>query len=317
MLDSHGLERIIVVPRNGYANRLQAWASSAILAAELDVPVKVLWEPEPVAPATAEQLFSPTLLRTSFIESSEVTEVLGRPHTDWPRYLNVERDVVVLAGHDLGEQHFMPELLETLVREPLPRLLVIIAGGKFHLPDSTNFELQRRVFYSRIDWSEAIRDRVDLLRADHHEYLGLHIRQTDRSITAPTAKRIRAALAELHMRTGIASLLVAADTDEARQHWQNTAIKLGLEPWTSDAREYSRSQAAAGIDAIVDWHLLGGARALVYPAASSFGEEAAVVTGNKTACIALDASRRLQHFRASLGVGRSVLSYPLRRMGRQ
>lgn len=42
----HHLDRIVVVPRNGYVNRLQGWASAAILAAQLDASLHVLWEPE-------------------------------------------------------------------------------------------------------------------------------------------------------------------------------------------------------------------------------------------------------------------------------
>ena len=47
---------VVVFPRNGYANRLQAWASAAIVL-EWGAPLKVCWEEEAVCPANASSLF--------------------------------------------------------------------------------------------------------------------------------------------------------------------------------------------------------------------------------------------------------------------
>ena len=312
---THHLERIIVVPRNGYANRLQAWASAAILGAELDVPVSVLWEPQPVATASAEDLFAARVVQRSFIDGPRVEAAFGVAHESLPRYLHVDRErrVVSLAGHDLGEQVFMDRLGWALADDCRPHTLLIIAGGKFHLPDSDAFTRQRAAFYSMLEWSEPISHRVSHLLADRSAYLGLHIRQTDRSSTAPRPRAIGAALDALAVETGLESLFIAADTEPAREEWRSIAASHGFTPWTSDAAAFDRTAVEAGIDALVDWIVLGHARAMVYSAASSFGEEAAVATGHADDCRALTASptrRRLREARTELA---TIVRMPVRR----
>lgn len=314
MAIEHVLERIIVVPRNGYVNRLQAWASAAILGAELDVPVQVLWEPEPIAPASGTDLFADYRVRAPFVDSAAVTELLGHPHVETPRYLTVDADrrLVVLAGHDRGEQAFMAEVVRVLDHPCRPRALVIIAGGKFHLPEATSFERQRKIFYDGLAWHPSITERVEAELAQHQSYLGLHIRQTDRSREAPTARALRSALAELRDANEQRSLFIAADTIEAHDHWASVTRSLGFQPWRVDAVEFDRSRVGAGRDAMVDWILLGRAQAIVYSQASSFGEEAAVATGNAEACIALSANASRQRLRDGLGLARAALTYPSR-----
>ena len=156
------LRRVIVVPRNGYANRLQAWASSAILAAELDASLEVCWEPEAAAAAPASDLFAPQLIDRQFIADSHLARDLGTATADLPRYLTLDRDrgLIVLAGHDRGEQAFMSELIDLLGHACSPHTLVIVAGGKFHLPDGGDFVMQRRVFYQRLQWSPQVDSQV-------------------------------------------------------------------------------------------------------------------------------------------------------------
>lgn len=310
----HSLERIVVVPRNGYVNRLQAWASANILGAELDVPVRVLWETEPVAPAGATLLFSDRLLHSSFIEPDVVTELAGTPHAALPRYLTVDRDrrLVVLAGHDQGEQAFMDRLGPALADECHPQTLLVIAGGKFHLPEATDFARDRAFFYSRVDWSDPITSRVHALAPVHSGYLGLHIRETDRSLTAPTPRAALDATTRLSEQLGLTSVFVCADTEHALERATDQLGQRGLAPWSADHSNLDRLDPASGQEAIVDWVLLGRSRALVYSAQSSFGQEAAVATGHDVDCVPLSASPTRQVLRA----GATLARHGLARLGR-
>lgn len=294
------IERVVIVPRNGYVNRLQAWASAAILAAELDAPLEMHWEPEPIAPARAEDLFDITRLSTTLIDEAATTAITGQPHAVLPRYLTVdtERQCIVLAGHDLGEQHFMASL-SAMLREYRARSLVIIAGGKFALPGSNTFDRQRQIFYDRIAWQADIASAVADARQRHATYLGLHIRQTDRSLEAPTQRSIRRALEQLRDRNVTRSLFVCADTENGRDSWAAIARGLGMDPWSAQATDFDRGMVQAGRDAMVDWILLGKAQASVFSAASSFAQEAAVASGRASDCLSLTASDGLQAFRRS------------------
>lgn len=308
------LERVIVVPRNGYANRLQAWASSEILGAQLDVPVSVLWQPEPVAPAKALDLFSPALVSRAFIDDETFTGLVGRRHEDLPRYLTIEGDTIVLAGHDRGEQVFMTDLVPLLATSPKTRTLVVIAGGTFHLPSDEDFIRQRSVFYRNLAWSAALDDRFHAAMADHTSFVGLHIRETDRSRQAPTPRAIRAALEHVRGDSTTRDLFIAADTAHARERWGAESARLGFRPWSLADADLDRSSVVGGLDALTDWRVLASTEALVYPAASTFSREAAIASGHHDQSIALTSTPVRQRVRALRDLGRSVLTFPARRL---
>ncbi|MCF8526187.1 MAG: hypothetical protein K9G24_01755 [Candidatus Nanopelagicales bacterium] len=309
------LDHVIVVPRNGYINRLQAWASSAILAAELHVPLSVAWEPEPVAPAALTDLFIPDRPGVSLISAAALRSCVGMDHDLLDRYLWVDesRRLVVLAGHDRGEQAFMPSLAAALGHPCEPTTLLIIAGGKFHLQGTTGFEEQRRLFYRRLPWSTAVSSRTQAALAGRDDFIGLHIRETDRAVTAPTRREVRDAIVTLADRTGVTSVFIAADSVSARLRWLEEVATVGLEGWSASEPELDRSSARAGVDAMVDWRLLGLSMGVVYSRESSFGEEAAIAVDAGRTSIPLSAGQARQRSRMAVALGRSAVGYPHRR----
>lgn len=308
------VERVLVVPRNGYANRLQAWASSAGIATALQAKLTVVWEPEAIAPARAADLFDMAVLKETFTDGSAVSALTGLPHDLLPRHLTVlpKQSVVILAGHDRGEQAFMSELRDVLA-STRARNLVIIAGGAFWLPSQERTAAaQRSAFYQDLPWSPLIRDRVAGLLTARPPYLGLHVRQTDRSREAPRARALRHALEEAAERTGCTSVFIAADTSRAREQWSTVAGELGLAPWTSGFVNLDRSQEVAGVDAMVDWIILGRAQAVIHTSTSSFGREAAVATGQEGAIRGCQASKPLQATRRVGELAMALATYPSR-----
>jgi hypothetical protein len=311
------LDRVIVVPRNGYANRLQAWASSAILAAQVDASLEVCWEPEAAAAAPASALFAPFLVDGQFITEPELASQVGTTPADIPRYLTLhaERGLITLAGHDRGEQVFMPELVDLLGHPCSPRTLVIVAGGKFHLPGTGDFVTQRRVFYQGLAWSPEIDAGVTDALAQRPSFSALHVRQTDRSSEAPPRHAITRGLRALAATAAPRSLFIAADTNEGREQWQRTSAALGFEPWTRVHVDLDRADPRAGVDALVDWRLLSCADAIVHPRASTFSEEAAVASGHHERAIPLIASPARQRVRHATALARSAATYPRRHWG--
>lgn len=316
--DKPSLERVIVVPRNGYLNRLQAWASTAILAAHYDAPIRVLWEWEEIAPAQAGELFSTSLVDSTFIERGELDALLTGPHELLPRYLTMmpELGVAVLAGHDKGEQAFMSEVEMIIARETWLKTLVIIAGGKFRVSGTANFDRQREVFYRQLRWSDSIETKVQNALTDRGAFNALHLRGTDHALTAPTPRQVREALKTLRNRSNIPGLFIAADTAETRARWHATAQSLGFEPWSVMGISLERTQSGAGIDALVDWRLLGSSEALVYSAISTFAEEAAVASGHLNRALPLTASPSTQRWRRLGRHVRSAVTYPRRKLSR-
>ena len=293
------LQQVVVVPWNGYVNRLQAWASASILAQGLGTELRVAWETEPVAPADASTLFSPSLMSESFVSLDYVSDLLDRPHSEMPRYLTINKSkgVAFLAGHDRGEQYFMEELLYELQTQPAIATLVIVAGGKFYSPYEQEFTSKRRTFYQQVSWHSEIQDLYLNTRLPGAEYLGLHIRETDRSREAPTQRSLTRAVRHLAEELKIENILVTGDTDSARSRWFDQLENLGLSPWVSAATNFNRGERESAREAIADWLLLGRSEAIIYSAQSSFGQEAAIMTTYPEQCRGLQAPRATQRFR--------------------
>ena len=308
------VDQVVIVPRNGLANRLQAWASAAILAAEWDVPLKVVWETEPAMPAEAADLFAPHVVRRWFSDPGLVTSLTGSAHSTLPRYLTRAGRALVLAGHDRGEQAFMPEVVDALGTVEESTALVLIAGGKFHLPGNQDFTRQRGLFYRELTWSDAVDTRFDSGVQGRGPYSGLHIRQTDRSLEAPTRRMIREGLRQLRDEVRERDLFIAADTDEALASWAERSTQLGFTPWSLSGVDRSRTQVEAVIAAAADWRVLSGATGLVHPAVSTFSGEAAVASGHPEHAIALEASSGIQRMRSLGALVRSALTFPARRL---
>jgi hypothetical protein len=311
----HSLTRIVVIPRNGYINRLQAWASASILARTLSVPLQVLWEPQPAAAAPADALFAGEPDAGTFISADEATTLLGQPHDELPRLLTVlpERRLVVLAGHELGEQAFMDTLPAALAHDCRPETLVVIAGGKFCLPaDEATFVGQRAAFYQGIDWAPAIAEAVDAHVREHPDYLALHLRYTDRAFQAPLKGSILRALDTMREQSDLRDLFIAADSARTSADWIASAEGRGFAPWSTSVSSFDRTAAEAGLPAMIDWLLLSHSRSLVYFSASSFAEEAAVATGTFDTCGGLPPSRIRHDVLTVREYARSALTYPAR-----
>ena len=308
MLHYSGLKRVVVVPRNGYLNRLQAVASASVIASGMGVPLYFTWETEEVAPAQADDLLSLAQSGISALDPKQLSALIGRSHVDMPRYLTVDEEngVAFLAGHDQGEQAFMSRLQDILRTSPAIHDLVIVAGGKFHFPVETDFDSKRRDFYSGIRWHPEIENRVEQFPKRENPYLGLHIRETDRSRQAPRLKDIERNLVDLAMQCNIKDVFIAADTELALHEWSTRVSELGLLPWISDTTNFNRSESGAARDALVDWRLLGGAQAIIYSAESSFGQEAAVMTAHPEWSRGLQARAGLRFMRDAQRIATSL-----------
>lgn len=306
------VEQVVVVPRNGLANRLQAWASAAILAAEWDVPLKVVWETEPAMPATAADLFAARVVERFFTDPDLVTSLAGAPHAELPRYLSRSGQALVLAGHDRGEQVFMVELMKRVRASRTEVNVVIIAGGNFHVPESTDPEHRRGLFYRELTWSDTVMRRVLECHEAFDQYVALHIRQTDRSLEAPTSRAIRRALGELRQFLPERSLFIAADTAVGQERWAREALSLGFIPWSLPRITRQRSRVEGAIDAAADWVLLSRAQASVHAAASTFSVEAAIASGRPERSIPLAAKASTQRFRSAVKLAHSMVRYPQR-----
>lgn len=290
---------VVVRPLSGYANRLQAIVSGALLAEDLDTELLVCWDESEVAPVPASTVLGPAWCSAHLRSAQEVVARFGVDPRDVPPYLSVRDNlkVVTLAGLDLGEQHFMPALREVLQRAPETRAVVLSAGGKFTLSgdavlrsdQDADFRGRRYEAYAELPLHPDI-EAGAAVAALRQPFVGLHLRYSDRSTQTPWPRQIAPALHQVANSAETRSVFIASDTPSQRERWSDRVDRLGLEPWSADPGSYPRSDPRSAIGALVDWRILTRSQALVYFAASSFAEEAAVASGNYDRSVGLEAS---------------------------
>ena len=311
----HALDRIVVMPVNGYINRLQAWASAAILGEELGVPVSVLWLPEAgVAPADPQSLFSADLLSSIFIESEHAPH--GAPTTinavQPGLHADVLSGVVTLAGRERGEQHYVDDLMSLLSEDGRLRTLVIAAGGLFWIGNEVDFNARRRAFYRSLDWHPDITTEVARQIGDRKRFLALHSRRTDRSGEVATDRSLHDALRGLALSSRISSLFIAADSPEGRTHWRQVARSEGLDAWDNGAAPLDRTVAEAGRGALIDWLVMTKSAGVIYSTASTFGREAVVAGNLEGSSIGLEPSAKVRRARILRTWLIAAMTYPRR-----
>ena len=302
--------RVVVVPMSGYVNRLQAIASSAIVADRFNAELLVCWTDVNVTPAPAAEVFSPDFVEQHVIEPKTFRDVTGMMPAEVATYLTVSGDVVTLAGSDKGEQVFMPRLQAVLEQSPQPVTLVFSAGGNFSFSDPETAITERGDWYRRFTLSNVVESRVEEILNDRSSFIGVHLRYTDRSHEAPLEKEIHRAIFRQVELLSTDSVFIASDTIKARDKLCKKLEMAGLKPWSAEVvlDKVDRNEAAVG--ALVDWKVLGHAQSSVFFAASSFGHEAAVMAGSLGTSIALP-GHAIQRFRSrAKELSGNLVNYP-------
>ena len=317
------IERVLVYPRSGYSNRLQAMASSAILAKRLGADFRVCWETEDVVPDGPEMTFDQGYCAAVMVTPEHCRNEWGIVREEMPRYFHSlpERGLIVLAGHDRGEQAFMPELRSALSAVTPSTTLVIIAGGQFFLDSDASpsvdwqagFRRERHEYYSHTPLNPAIESAARTELASRGPFIGLHLRYTDRAHQTPFDGEIRDALQAASRESGIVDVFVATDNRATREKWSAELLNMGLRPWSVDHGSWDRSVSGSGHAALVDWRILTRAERLVYFAESTFAEEAAVASDGYSLSTPLGANAIRSTWVRTQEFARNIVTYPARR----
>lgn len=312
------VDTVLLYPRSGYANRFQAMASSMLLAQDLGAEFRVCWEPDAGASASMEQVFAPDFVLDHSIDTAGAERLGDFSANSIPRGVTRTASTISVAGLDLGEQALMPGLRSSL--EHGARTIVISAGGRFDwtagaelTPDQRrSFEARRRSLYRSWPWHDRIRDLTETARLDRPPYVGVHLRYSDRNREAPWRRSIAPAVTTVARQAGVTDVFVASDTAMERRRWLEELGSRGWNAWSSGLEQQPRADPASVLGAIVDWRLLASSQGVVYFAASSFGEEAAVAAGDTALSIGLPASAARRQTMIVDEYARAALTYPRR-----
>ena len=310
------LRRVVIVPRNGYVNRLQAITSAQAVAHSLGATLGIGWERQQAAPVDVGAVLDLRAVKAEFLDLA--SSLPGAMQADGvPVGITRGSDgVVSLAGGMAGEQVLMPALrreLEKGINE-----LVIVAGGKFWLPGGQHLTTQqadqfrsvRQELYSDLKLNAEIEGQASRVVSQlPARFLGLHLRYSDRNQQAPGRRSIREAL--ISLRDDVEGNVYIAGDDPSRvAEWRQWLDQHGCNTWTNETSQADVESRKA--NALVDWRILGAAHRLVYFAESSFGEEAAVASGYFDDSRGLECNRVRSTAVRGAGHFRNLVTYPSR-----
>lgn len=270
---------LVLIPKNGLGNRFRAMASGWSLARTLGRDFDVLWEPFDGSATQPEDLFQePEEFR--FISSEEAASRGIRSETV-PDYLIDQPELLSLRGYDKGEQNFIAEFLR--VAQAHPERPAVIAAGNFFHPKAGNqsrssARLDRLTRPDRVELLHTLRFREAILESatkvrPSTDYLGVHLRGTDRRKEAASPERlIRTALAT-GRRKRVKEIFICSDDADLRflaaKDLEKAGFDVFFDPFPPARRDVEGEQQAAA-----DFVNLMHASILVGPQASTFSTEA-------------------------------------------
>jgi len=311
------MRRVVIVPRNGYVNRLQALVSSQILARDIGAELELAWLDQPAAPSTVDSVLDVAGF-PGRLAGSEFSLPGGTQFDDVPVGITrIGESSLLVAGGLAGEQLLMPELRRELAGQT--RTLVIVAGGKFWLrgdvvlssTGAREFRLERQRAYQRLQLNALIEEQARKTIAQLPEnFIGLHLRFGDRNWQAPSQRRLRGTMHHLREHA-CRDVYVAGDDVQQTREWSTWLRNHDWHVWT-DSHDASSALSPRTPDALVDWRVLGAASRVIYFSESSFGEEAAVASGHYERSVALEPSRMRAVRLRCLWHARNALTYPSR-----
>jgi len=310
------VERVVIIPRNGYVNRLQALVSAQILAEELDASLGVAWIPQPAAPAVVSDVLENSVWDPNVIDASELLPDGITPDTVPIGVTQAPGRVLMLAGGINGEQVLMPQLREQIKQDS--NVIVIVAGGKFWLQgdkelsptQAANFRTLRRNKYAHLHLNDSIETAAQqFITGLPENYLGLHLRYSDRNPQAPLKRTIKQAVAEHREMSGNA-IFLCGDDPRRLDDWRDHLARRGWDV-RMNATSLGNTSSRRPASALVDWRILASSSRVIFFAESSFGEEAAVASGHFDESVGL----RPSQVRASAMRAAMLITYPARHWG--
>lgn len=279
------IERMIVVPVNGFGNRLRGLAAMVDLSTRLERPLLVHWPSGLGMPSDHRGVFDPST-PLEFIGADEFRVLTGRTLSQIHPYVSSEPSTrtTFLRADILGEQRFIADIIERESEATESRQLVVIAGNHFSPAVRHQDDAQIALAPSKQHLYRSLRFVPDVQAVLDAAVLptsfnALHLRFGDRSRGAPSDSDIWAAVAWVANSSTSSGLpwFVASDSREHLDRWVTRLQAHDLETVVLSDGERGRDRDSGIHLALAEWTMLSRADSLVYFRHSTFATEAAVL----------------------------------------
>ena len=270
---------LVVVPVNGYMNRLQAIVSGWLLATQLNYEFKIYWEPEINAPANPEEIFNADFVSDYFIDPTQWSIFTKLSYNNFPKYLTFSNEGIYIRGLDKGEHKLINRMFNSDFKNSF-RNIYIKGGSNFYstrLNDFSTFQISKRnLFHTNFFCSDLLKDFEKLNSILPSKYIGLHLRATDRIFEFPPEKKLLRIILEVSELTKIQDVFIATDNSTMLERWSELLRNNDLMVYSQTNITYDRTKFVSAKSAIFDWLALVGCTSLVNTGFSTFSEEAIV-----------------------------------------
>jgi hypothetical protein len=239
--------KLILEPVNGLMNRFRSIASAKILSEFTNREFLLNWVPEYVCNVNISDLVEDGFFNIGY---------------------NVNRHSCYYhSGPEKGsEQPFVGEMIST-DRE----IVYLLAGGNF-IPTGMGmmeFNNKKSDFYRSIPFVERIRNEYGDFFSKNNDYIGIHLRYTDRIEYSPTIEYVESIISDNET-----SIFICSDD---RNVLNNLKSKFGDRILTYDTTSLNRASIDGSQQAIIEWLILANSKKIYYSAGSSYSYEACFV----------------------------------------
>jgi hypothetical protein len=270
---------LIVLPVNGYMNRIQAIVSGWLLATQLNYEFKVYWVPEKNAPSNVDDIFNADFLQNYFIDSNQwkIFSTLGP--NNFPKYLTFLNGDVFIQGLDKGEQKFIQRMVNVEIKNHT-RNIYIKGGSNFYATifnDFTSFQISKKnLFHVNLFSADLLVDFNKFKSILPSNYIGLHLRSTDRIFEFPPDKKLLRKILEISVLIDTRDVFIATDNPIVLEKWSELLRHNGLIVHAQTNITYDRTNLGSAKSALLDWLALVNCTSLIQTGFSTFSEEAFV-----------------------------------------
>jgi len=244
--ESEFLRTLIVQPVNGLMNRFRSLASASILAEFTNRKFLVNWTPECSCNVNLQDIVEDGYFENGYSVNRNNCYYHSGP----------ERS---------SEQQFINEMINAQ-----QEIMYLLAGGNF-IPTGmsvSEFNNKKSAFYRNIPFTKRIKNESGEFISKHENYIGMHLRITDRSKWSPNLEYVESIISKSDSKFYICS--------DDRSVIASLKSKFGNKIVSFNVTDLNRGTPECIIQSTIEWLILANSSQIYYSLGSSFSYEACI-----------------------------------------
>jgi len=256
--------KLIIIPINGFCNRIRAIISAKIIADDLNIPLYIKWK--------SNKNICNCAYNDIFGDNSNLWNITDEDTGTFKSGIKYNNNICTLKGEQRGEQYYITNFYENDCFKK-----IIKSGGNFYYTKNYNlnqFNDKKYELYKLIKFNDIIYNKYNELLIDKpKEYIGIQLRSKDFFFKQMYLTINIEFLIDKLLKCTNDNILLIDDEKDFINKYKSILIKHNLNIYTSDI-DYDRNSVIGLQLGVVDFLLLSNSKYLFVTKESSFGNEA-------------------------------------------